>query len=71
MIQLKDPAQLAQILVQTRRKAGISQKELAELAGLGKTLVFQMEKGTANIRLDNLLKILKVLNIKIQLQVPE
>ncbi len=46
------------------------QIELAELAGVGKTLVFNIEKGRINVHLDNLLKILVVLNIKVQLEAP-
>lgn len=59
------------LLVRTHRKtAGLSQNELAELAGVGKTLVFDLEKGHEGIQLQNLKKILKVLNIRIQLIPP-
>jgi y4mF family transcriptional regulator len=58
-------------LVRTHRKAaGLSQTELAELAGVGKTLVFDLEKGHEGIQLQNLRKILKVLNIHIQFLPP-
>jgi hypothetical protein len=40
------------------------------MAGTGKTAVFDVEKGKETIQLDTLRKILKVLNIKVQLNSP-
>jgi DNA-binding XRE family transcriptional regulator len=40
------------------------------MAGVGKTSVFDLEKGKETIQLDTLRKILNVLNIKIQLISP-
>ena len=48
-----------------RKMAGISQKELADLAGIGKTAVFNLEVGKNNFRIETLLKILEILNIKL------
>jgi HTH-type transcriptional regulator/antitoxin HipB len=53
-----------------RRKAGLSQQEVARLAGIGKTAVFDFEKGKESIQLDTLWKILKVLNITVKLESP-
>jgi len=53
-----------------RKKAGISQKELADLAELGKTVIFDLEKGRSNSRIDTLLKILNVLNIRLEFKSP-
>jgi HTH-type transcriptional regulator / antitoxin HipB len=53
-----------------RKKAGLSQQELANLAGLGKTVVFDIEKGKISIRYDTLLKLLTVLNISIEFHSP-
>jgi HTH-type transcriptional regulator / antitoxin HipB len=53
-----------------RKKAGLSQSELAKLAGVGKTAVFDLEKGKETIQLDTLEKILRVLNIEIRLESP-
>ncbi len=53
-----------------RKKAGLSQERLAFLAGVGKTMIFDIEKGKLSIRLDSLLKILKVLNIQLDFQGP-
>ncbi|MCK4676561.1 MAG: helix-turn-helix transcriptional regulator [Bacteroidales bacterium] len=53
-----------------RKKAGLNQKELADLAGLGKTVVFDIEKGKETVKLNTLLKVLEALNIKINFNSP-
>lgn len=64
-------SQLLAILIRKHRKAaGLSQLQLAEMAGVGKTVVFDLEKGKETIQLDTLRKILTVLNIKVQLTSP-
>lgn len=62
-----NPETLAEIIRKHRKAAGLSQLQLAEMAGVGKTVVFDLEKGKQSIQLDTLRKILKVLNIKVQL----
>ncbi len=61
---------LAEIVRKHRKKAGLSQLELAEMAGVGKTVVFDIEKGKSTIRLDTLRKILSVLNIRMHFTSP-
>lgn len=39
---------MASIIRGHRKKAGLTQKELADLAGLGKTVIFDIEKGKDN-----------------------
>ena len=53
-----------------RKKSGLTQEGLGELAGLGKTVIFDIEKGKLSVRLDTLLKVLDVLNIHIEFQSP-
>ncbi len=53
-----------------RKRAGLTQMELATLAGIGKTAVFDVEKGKQTVRLNTLAAILDVLNIRIQLEGP-
>lgn len=53
-----------------RKKAGLSQQELAKIAGLGKTVIFDIEKGKLSVRFDTLLKVMKVLNLEIDFQSP-
>jgi len=61
---------LAVIIKKHRKAAGLSQLQLAEMAGVGKTVVFDIEKGKETIQLDTLRKIMAVLNIKVQLTSP-
>jgi y4mF family transcriptional regulator len=60
----------ANIIRYHRKLSGLTQLELAEMAQVGKNLIYEVEKGKQSIRLDNLLKILQVLNIKINFQSP-
>ena len=48
-----------------RRKSGLSQLELANFAGVGKTVIFDIENGKETIKLNTLVKVLTALNIKI------
>ena len=66
-----DEKYLPKLIRSYRKKAGLSQLELAELAGVGKTLVFNVEKGHSDVQLGNLMKILRVLNIKLSAETPE
>ncbi len=50
-----------------RKRSGLSQLELAELAGVGKTSVFDIEKGKPTVRLATLLAVLGALNIEVNL----
>lgn len=65
-----EPILLAGIIRKHRKAAGLSQLQLAEMAGVGKTVVFDIEKGKETIQLNTLRKILTVLNIKVQLDSP-
>jgi transcriptional regulator with XRE-family HTH domain len=58
-------------VIKTHRKAArLSRVQLAEMAGVGKTVVYDMEHGKESVRLDTLRKVLKVLNIRIVLTSP-
>jgi y4mF family transcriptional regulator len=61
---------IAEAVITHRKKAGLTQKQLADLAGVGKTVVFDIEKGKASIRFDTLMKVLDALNIQISLDSP-
>ena len=65
-----EPQLLAEIVRKHRKAAELSQLQLSEMAGVGKTVVFDLEKGKATIRLDTVRKILSVLNIKVQFTSP-
>lgn len=65
-----EPKILATVIKKHRKAAGLSQLRLAEMSGVGKTVIFDIEKGKETIQLDTLRKILAVLNIKVQLTSP-
>jgi transcriptional regulator with XRE-family HTH domain len=56
---------LGEIVLFHRKRSGLSRNQLADLAGVGKTVIFDIEKGKETIRYSTLTRILKVLNIKI------
>jgi len=53
-----------------RKAARLSRDKLAEMSGVGKTVIYDIEKGKETIQLDTLRKVLSVLNIKIELTSP-
>ena len=67
---MEQPQELAQIIKMHRKAAKLSRVQLAELAGVGKTVIFDIEMGKESVQLDTLRKVLKVLNIKIILKSP-
>jgi y4mF family transcriptional regulator len=67
---MEQAQELAQIIKMHRKAAKLSRVQLAELAGVGKTVIFDIETGKESVQLDTLRKILKVLNIKIILKSP-
>ncbi len=53
-----------------RKLAGLTQVELAELAGVGKTVLFDIEHGKESVLACGLLKVLAALNLKIEIVSP-
>ena len=53
-----------------RQRSGLTQKELSELAGVGMSSVFEIEKGKITVRLQTLMKVLAVLNISLEFRSP-
>lgn len=62
--------EISELVIMHRKKSELSQLELAQLAGVGKTVIFDLEHGKMTIQLDTLLRILNALNIEIQLSSP-
>jgi y4mF family transcriptional regulator len=65
---MKQDIDIGSILLKHRKKAGLSRIELALLAGVGKTVIYDLEHGKQSVRFDILLKILYVLNIKLNIK---
>lgn len=61
---------LANTIIYHRKKSGLNRVDLARLAGVGKTVVYDIEHAKSTVRLDTLMKILNVLNITIKLESP-
>ena len=61
---------LGDIIKYHRKKAGLSQKSLADVAGVGKTVVFDIEKGKETVQFKSIINVLEALNISIELNSP-
>lgn len=61
---------LKSIIKRHRRLSGLTQAELAKLAGVGKTVIYDIEHGKETVQLDTLKRVLAALNIKLALQSP-
>jgi y4mF family transcriptional regulator len=59
-----------EVVRQHRKLSGLSQAGLAKLAGVGKTVIFDLEHGKRTVQLDTLKKVLAVLNIELELRSP-
>ena len=61
---------LSQLIQSHRKKAGLTQAQLARLAGVGKTVVWDLENGKESVQWDTLQKIFRVLNITVEWRSP-
>ena len=61
---------IASEITTTRKAAGLSQTELAELSGLSRAIISQVENGKATVRMDVLEKILHTLNMQLWVKTP-
>lgn len=62
--------EIAKTIRHCRKRSGLSQLQLAKLAGIGKTALFDIEKGKETVQLNTLFKVLDILNIQVQLKTP-
>jgi len=62
--------ELADVIRMHRKAARLSRVQLAEMSGVGKTVIYDIEKGKETVQLNTLRKVMKVLNIKIVLTSP-
>lgn len=63
-------SEIAAIIKFHRKRAGLSRLQLADLAGVGKTAVFDMEHGKETVQWQSLNKVLMTLNIRCVFQSP-
>ena len=65
-----DFKEIATLIHFRRKQAGLSRNQLADLADVGKTVVFDIEHGKETIQYQSLAKILATLNISVTFQSP-
>ncbi len=58
---------LARIITYHRKKSGLNRIELSRIAGVGKTVVYDLEHGKTTVRLDTIMKVIAVLNLKFEI----
>ncbi len=61
---------LGEVIRDHRKTAGLTQLELAQLAGVGKSAVFDIEKGKSTVRLETLIRVLAALNMELHWSSP-
>jgi HTH-type transcriptional regulator/antitoxin HipB len=61
---------LTRLIQSHRQKAGLTQAQLAKLAGVGKTVVWDLEHGKESVQWDTLRKIFRVLSITVEWHSP-
>lgn len=61
---------IAKVVRFHRIKSGLNQKQLADLSGVGKTVIYDIEKGKETVRFNTLMKVFNALNIRIKLESP-
>ena len=65
-----ETSEIGDIVKYHRKQSKLSRQELAHLAGVGKTVIYDIENGKETIQLKSLLKVLEVLNIRLKLEAP-
>lgn|GEM_PF-339786 len=67
---IENTVHLGEIIREHRKISGLSRIECARLAGIGKTVLYDIEHGKTTVQLDTLLKLLNVLNISLTVESP-
>lgn len=61
---------IGHVVMLHRKHSGLSRLELADIAGVGKTVIYDIEHGKETVQFSSLKKVLDALNIKIRLESP-
>ena len=61
---------ISKIIKYHRKRSGMTQTELADLAGVGKTVIFDIEQGKETIQIRTLWLICAALNISVNFSSP-
>lgn len=65
---LRSPLDLGRALRDVRRRAGLTQRALAERAGIAQATVSNLERGVGSIPFQTLLRVLAALELDVALQ---
>ena len=66
----KQCEELGRVVEFHREKSGLTQAGAAKLAGIGKTAVYDIEHGKTTVQFDTVLKLLSILNIRVNYEGP-
>ena len=61
---------IGKIILFHRQKSGLSRIKLAEISGISKTVIYDIEHGKSSVQFDSINKVLQTLNIKIKFESP-
>jgi len=65
---VKDPKSLGELIRETRKKAGVTQKELALVAGTGLRFVGELENGKPTCHVGKVFEVLRSLGLEIRVE---
>ena len=67
LLTISDAAAIGAAIRQARKVHGLTQSQLAGLAGTGLRFVSELERGKPNVALDKVLAVLAVLGLRLQI----
>lgn len=68
--EISEMSELGRIIRYQRKRAGLSRAALSDLAGVGTTVIYELEHGKRTVQFDVLQSILRTLNLRILLDGP-
>ncbi len=69
-ITMENISEIGKIVRFHRNAAGLSRIDLADIAGVGKTVIYDIEHGKRTVQLNTLFHLLSALNIRISFEGP-
>ena len=70
-LELKNAAQLAEFVIQERKRQHVSQTRLSQLSNVGVRFVRDLEDGKPSLHLEKTLNVLETLGVKVELSTPD
>ncbi len=61
---------IGKIILFHRKNSGLSRIKLAEISGISKTVIYDIEHGKPSVQFNSIIKVLQTLNIKIKFESP-